>query len=117
MPDSANLVYFDQRTMNPISTTFQWETFLHGGYVAFVFAVLFFGALAFRQVIDNLEVKRLKMGEDLDSYVDAVISTGLMRLERHARPHHCLLRHHLRPSIYSYAFPLILSRPTPPAYS
>ena len=53
------------------TTSFDVRTLLHASYVAFVFGVLMFGALAFRQVIDNLEVKRLALGEDRESFVDA----------------------------------------------
>jgi len=82
---------------------------LHGGYVAFVFAVLLFGALAFRQVSDNLEVRRLRLGEDRTSFVSApgvLISVAGLAIAACvgafliARP---------QPRIYFYALPLILA--------
>lgn len=82
---------------------------LHGGYVAFVFAVVLFGALAFRQVSDNLEVRRLRMGEDRTSFVSApgvLIAVGGLALAAIvgafliARP---------QPRIYFYALPMILA--------
>lgn len=42
-----------------------WVILQHGAYVAFAFGVLLFGALAFRQVLDNLELRRRLSGEDL----------------------------------------------------
>lgn len=82
---------------------------LHGFYVAFVFALVLFGALAFRQVSDNLEVRRLRMGEDRLSFVSApgiLIATAGLLLSAIvgaflvARP---------VPRIYFYALPLILA--------
>lgn len=42
-----------------------WIILQHGAYVAFAFGVLLFGALAFRQILDNLELRRRLSGEDL----------------------------------------------------
>ena len=56
------------------------ETFIHAAYVAFVFAVVYIGALAFRQVVDDMEVKALKMGEDRDSFVDAAGAIALLAM-------------------------------------
>ncbi|MBU3699388.1 MAG: hypothetical protein FGM33_05175 [Candidatus Kapabacteria bacterium] len=42
-----------------------WTILQHGAYVAFAFGVLLFGALAFRQILDNLELRRKLSGEDL----------------------------------------------------
>lgn len=42
-----------------------WTVLQHGAYVAFAFSVLLFGALAFRQVLDDLELRRNRSGEDL----------------------------------------------------
>lgn len=87
---------------------FDWQTFFHAAYVAFVFAVLLFGALAFRQVVDDLEVRALQLGEDRESFLDAPVTlalglawllVGLITLVAFAR---------LEPSIYGYALPLIL---------
>lgn len=81
---------------------------LHGSYVAFVFAVVLFGALAFRQISDNLLVKRLRMGEDRMAFVSApgvlVALVGLLLtlgvgIYVYADP---------IPRIYYYALPLIL---------
>ena len=93
--------------MNVVSTSFQWLTFLHGGYVAFVFAVLFLGALAFRQVLDNLEVRRLKQGEDLDSYLDAGVSIALLAAWSILLILVIVVYGILPASIYIYALPLI----------
>lgn len=94
--------------MNPISTSFEWVTFLHGGYVAFVFGVLFFGALAFRQVLDNLAVQRLQMGEDLDSYLDASVAIGLLATWSSLILLVIVFYGILPATIYLYALPLIL---------
>ncbi len=84
-----------------------WSLWLHGAYVAFAFSVLLFGALAYRQVLDNLDVRRLRFGEDRATYVSApgiliasgvtmacVLLMGLM----YSIPHE---------SIFLYALPLI----------
>lgn len=88
---------------------FDWQTFFHAGYVAFVFSVLFFGALAFRQIVDNLEVKRLQLGEDRDSFLDApaasVLGLGWLIL-LFLGP---VIYLNVAPSIYSYALPLIVA--------
>jgi hypothetical protein len=82
--------------------------FFHGGYVAFAFAVLLFGALAYRQVLDNLDLRRLKFGEERASYVSApgilvsigaCIITVLLMGFLYSFPHE---------SIFLYALPLIL---------
>ncbi len=82
---------------------------LHGCYVAFVFAIMLYGALAFRQISDNLDVRRLRMGEDRTSFVSApgvLISvvglslSALLAVFLIVRP---------QPRIYFYALPLILA--------
>lgn len=88
---------------------FDWQTFFHAGYVAFVFAVLFFGALAFRQIVDNLEVKRLQLGEDRDSFLHAptiLLLGGAWSVVLVVGP---FLYLNISPTVYSYALPLILS--------
>ncbi len=84
-----------------------WTLFLHGAYVAFAFAVLLFGALAYRQVLDDLDFRRLKFGEERASYVSApgiLVSVGASMLSilllgiLYAMPHE---------SIFLYALPLI----------
>ncbi len=81
---------------------------LHAAYVAFVFGVLFFGALAFRQILDDLAVKGLAMGEDRDSFLDAAwvvvmaagwIGVGILGLICYGL---------LPPSIYAYAVPMVI---------
>lgn len=54
-----------------VGRTVDWTLFFHGAYVAFAFGVLLFGALAYRQVLDNLDMRRLKFGEERASYVSA----------------------------------------------
>lgn len=85
-----------------------WTLFFHGAYVAFAFAVLLFGALAYRQVLDNLDVRRMKFGEERASYVSAPgilvavavgMATVLMMGFLYSVPHE---------SIFLYALPLIL---------
>lgn len=48
-----------------------WTVLQHGAYVAFAFSVLLFGALAFRQVLDDLELRRRRCGEDLLLFISA----------------------------------------------
>ncbi|MEN9795898.1 MAG: hypothetical protein RLZZ150_875, partial [Bacteroidota bacterium] len=85
-----------------------WTLFFHGAYVAFAFAVLLFGALAYRQVLDNLDMRRLKFGEERASYVSApgillavgvALCTVLLMGVMYSKPHE---------SIFLYALPLIL---------
>ena len=85
-----------------------WTLFFHGAYVAFAFGVLLFGALAYRQVLDNLDMRRLKFGEERASYVSApgillavgvALCTVLLMGVMYSKPHE---------SIFLYALPLIL---------
>jgi len=92
--------------MNP--PIFDWTTFFHAGYVAFVFGVLFFGALAFRQVLDNLDVRRLSMGEDRDSFVDAAGGIAAGAILVFLLVLMIVWYGILRPSVYVYAIPLVL---------
>ena len=95
--------------MTPSSPSFEFSTFLHAGYVAFAFGVLFFGALAFRQVLDDLSVKGLAMGEDLDGYLDAagITVAGIAWIALVPAVVFCYGI--LSPSVYIYAIPLILA--------
>ncbi|MFN4986443.1 MAG: hypothetical protein ACK5BQ_06310 [Ignavibacteria bacterium] len=43
----------------------------YGAYVAFAFSCILFGGLAYRQVIDMLELRSSKTGEDLDFFMSA----------------------------------------------
>ncbi len=81
--------------------------FLHASYVAFVFTVLLFGALAYRQVLDNADVRRLQMGEDRDSFLDGpaalLLGLGLLALVPV-----CIYCYGIAgPSIYAYALPQV----------
>lgn len=92
-----------------IPGTIDTELFLHGMYVAFVFAVLMFGALAFRQVLDDLEVRKIRLGEDRDAFVDApgtLIMAALWILDLGLA---IILYGIVEPSIYTYAMPMILA--------
>lgn len=82
---------------------------IHALYVAFVFSCLFFGALAFRQVLDNLTVKRLHMGEDRDGFVDARAIVLLGWMLPLALVVSILVQWGVgRATIFSYALPMIL---------
>jgi hypothetical protein len=85
---------------------------LYGGYVAFVFACIFFGALAYRQILDNLDVKRLKMGEDRDSFVDAAAGITVAGLWVFVGSVAVIAFYILKPSIVTYALPMILAAQT-----
>lgn len=84
------------------------QTLFHAIYVAFAFACLFFGALAFRQVLDNLEVKRLKLGEDRDAFIHAPGVVFVFCFFMLAVLVGIVCYTIAPPSIYIYAFPLIL---------
>lgn len=84
------------------------EIFFHACYVAFVFAFLFFGALAFRQVLDDIAVRRLRMGEDRDAFVNGpavIIPVVLVLLATTAA---VVCYDDPEPTVYLYALPLIL---------
>jgi len=80
----------------------------HGFYVAFVFSCLMFGALAYRQILDNLEVRRMQLGEDRSSFISApsvvVLCISLVLVSSVGV---CLYTW-AQPEIYIYALPLIL---------
>lgn len=84
------------------------QTLSYSAYVAFVFSVLFLGSLAFRQILDELAVQRLGMGEDREAYLDPlasmVVLAAFLLTMGIAAMVFCLAE----PSIYIYALPLIL---------
>lgn len=85
-----------------------WTIWFHGSYVAFVFACLFFGALAYRQILDDLEVRRFKLGEDRKSYVSApgvILMSGVLVVSLALGS---LLYAVAEPSVWAYALPLII---------
>ncbi|HLP27081.1 MAG TPA: hypothetical protein VK147_00480 [Candidatus Didemnitutus sp.] len=85
-----------------------WTIWFHGAYVAFVFACLFFGALAYRQIVDNLEVRRLRLGEDRNSFVSApgiLTAFGAFLLTLMIGGY---LYANATPTVWVYAFPLVL---------
>jgi hypothetical protein len=90
-------------------STFNVQTFYHAGYVAFAFGCLLFGALAFRQVLDNMEVRRLRLGEDLASFVSPIACIGLLSLAAFVILIAYPCYSSVRPTVYAYAFPLVLS--------
>lgn len=79
----------------------------YGAYVAFAFSCILFGGLAYRQVIDGLDLRKSMSGEDLESYISAsgvvyasaaaalVVLIGWLA---YTSP---------KPSIWLYALPLI----------
>jgi hypothetical protein len=85
-----------------------WTIWFHGSYVAFVFACLFMGALAYRQILDDIDVRRLKLGEDRKSFISApgVFLVGGVLVVTIAIGG--LLYANADPSIWAYAFPLIV---------
>lgn len=88
--------------------TIDWTIWFHGSYVAFVFACLFLGALAYRQILDDIEVRRLKLGEDRESYISApgvLLVSGVLVFSLSVG---WLLYANADPSIWAYAFPLVL---------
>ncbi len=84
-----------------------WTVFQHGAYVAFAFSVLLFGALAFRQVLDDLELRRRRSGEDLLllysapgillSLLGLLVTAGIGIVCYNAQP----------PTVFRYALPLV----------
>lgn len=84
-----------------------WTVFQHGAYVAFAFAVLLFGALAFRQVLDDLELRRRRSGEDLLllhsapavllSLLGVLVTAGIGVICFNAQP----------PTVFRHALPLV----------
>jgi hypothetical protein len=85
------------------------ELLFHAMYVAFAFSCLLFGALAFRQVLDNLEVRRMALGEDRKAYLSPVgtivLVAGILLTSVVA----WITFSADEPSVYSYALPLVLA--------
>ncbi|MES2764418.1 MAG: hypothetical protein V4642_01010 [Bacteroidota bacterium] len=44
--------------------------FFHALYVGLTYALMAFGAMYYRQVLDNLETKKVRLGEDLFTFID-----------------------------------------------
>lgn len=85
-----------------------WNILVHASYVAFAFSVLNLGALAFRQVLDDLDVRRMRLGEDLAYFADPLgIALVLILLVLSALSS-VLLYTVPAPSIFVYTFPLII---------
>lgn len=84
------------------------QTLYYSVYVAFVFAVLLFGALAFRQVLDELDVRRRRVGEDKSSFLDPLAVAIVLAAFFLTLGIFFLVLHVSEPSIYLYALPLIL---------
>lgn len=85
------------------------EILFHAMYVAFAFACLLFGALAFRQVLDNLEVKRLGMGEDREAYLSPEGSIVLAATIVVTTVVGAFAFQVDQPSVYAYALPLVFA--------
>mgnify|MGYP000566000654 CR=1 FL=1 len=85
-----------------------WTIWFHGAYVAFVFACLLFGALAYRQIIDNIEVRRLRLGEDRDSFVSAPGTFAALGACMLTLIIGGFLYANTKPTVWAYAFPLVL---------
>ena len=84
------------------------QTLYYSAYVAFVFAVLLFGALAFRQVLDDLELRRKRVGEDRRAFLDPIaVAVILAALILTLTIAFCVVQFH-EPSVYWYALPLIV---------
>ncbi len=84
-----------------------WSLLPYGAYVAFAFACILFGGLAYRQVIDMLELRATKTGEDLDLYFSApgVVYAVLAALA--LVPIGWLCYGVGEPTIWKYALPLV----------
>lgn len=84
------------------------QTLYYSAYVAFVFAVLLFGALAFRQVLDDLELRRKRVGEDRKAFLNPIaVAAILAAVLLTITIAFCVVRFH-EPSIYWYSLPLIV---------
>jgi len=59
-----------------------WQYVISGLYVGFVYAILAFGALAYRQIIDTMNLKEIKLGEERYLLFDprVFISVGVLFL-------------------------------------
>ncbi|MBI2793076.1 MAG: hypothetical protein HYX66_00315 [Ignavibacteria bacterium] len=106
------MAIFDPRTIRIRQMMLDSVSLLYSSYVAFVFACIFFGALAYRQILDNLDVKRLKMGEDRDSFIDAGAGITVAVLWVFVIVVAVFAFYILKPSIVTYALPMILAAQT-----
>jgi hypothetical protein len=84
-----------------------WSIFPYGAYVAFAFACIMFGGLAYRQIIDMLDLRAEQTGEDLDLFLSApgaliLIVFGLLLI-----PIGWMCYGTASPTIWKYALPLI----------
>jgi len=86
----------------------EFTIFLHASYVAFVFACLLFGALAYRQVLENLTVRRLKAGEDRRAFLSATSVLVLVALLAVNALLAWLCFRVEEPTVYAYALPLVM---------
>jgi hypothetical protein len=79
----------------------------YGAYVAFAFSCILFGGLAYRQVLDGLDLRNTKSGEDLESYISAsgvfyaIVAALVLVLIGY------LAYTSSKPSIWLYALPLV----------
>ncbi len=80
----------------------------HASYVAFAFAVLFFGALAYRQVLDNLEVRRLALGEDRRMFHNAPATLAMILYAVVVAIVGWAAFSTSNPTVYRYSLPLIV---------
>lgn len=89
-----------------------WKLMPYGVYVAFAFSCILFGGLAYRQVVDSLELRASRTGEDLSFFVSApgtyVLACAVILLA----PLSWMCYAWIKPSIWSYALPLILAAQT-----
>ncbi len=85
----------------------KWSLLPYGAYVAFAFACILFGGLAYRQVIDMLDLRASKTGEDLELFLSApgVIYAFLAALV--LLPIGWLCYGVGEPTIWKYALPLV----------
>ncbi|MBM4178327.1 MAG: hypothetical protein FJ211_03215 [Ignavibacteria bacterium] len=85
-----------------------WSLLPYGAYVAFAFSCILFGGLAYRQVIDSLELRASKTGEDLELFFSAPGAlysvVGILLFV----PLAWLCYGYGEPSIWRYALPLIV---------
>lgn len=84
-----------------------WSMFPYGAYVAFAFACIMFGGLAYRQIIDTLDLRAEHTGEDLDLFISApgvllLAAGGLLLI-----PVSWLCYGTDSPTIWKYALPLV----------
>lgn len=84
-----------------------WSLLPYGAYVAFAFACILFGGLAYRQVIDSLELRASRTGEDLDLFISApgLVYSALGAVS--LIPIAWLCYGVGEPSIWKYAVPLV----------